>query len=293
MKVVFSTFDLDFLLYPFYLRLKNYQNFLKFFSIIFIFVFCFVILDSFIQFYFEYDIFGLKADYLRLSGPFGEELVLGSYLSRLFPITLGFLILLLKDNSFFRIYIILFFLLTCMAILISNERVPIANMILATTLIIFTLRSVRFSIISSLTIFIFLTSILFISNNKYQYSSRIELIEDRLIQVTRRNVIQYEDDEWFLKKDLRSVERVRAFSEVHEAHYSSALKMFFDNPIFGVGTKNFRKLCQFNKYYVFEGCSTHPHNTYIQLLAETGVLGSLPVMLLFLYLCYFLLKNFN
>ena len=56
--------------------------------------------------------------------------------------------------------------------------------------------------------------------------------------------------------------------------------MFKDNKLFGVGPKNFRKLCSEDKYNFktdfdksFKGCQTHPHNFYLQLLAETGILS--------------------
>ena len=47
------------------------------------------------------------------------------------------------------------------------------------------------------------------------------------------------------------------------------------------------------KLDVYESaCSTHPHNTYIQLLAETGIIGFSFVLLLFLSTCLYLLKVF-
>ena len=50
--------------------------------------------------------------------------------------------------------------------------------------------------------------------------------------------------------------------------------MYLDNKIIGVGPRGFRLHCNDEKYLVSEfSCSTHPHNTYVQLLSETGVVG--------------------
>ncbi len=40
------------------------------------------------------------------------------------------------------------------------------------------------------------------------------------------------------------------------------------------------------------GCTTHPHNFYLQLLSETGIFGFLFIVILFIYLVYLILKNF-
>ena len=64
-----------------------------------------------------------------------------------------------------------------------------------------------------------------------------------------------------------------------------SLKIFKDHILFGTGTKGFRYLCR-NKIYILEnnyGCSTHPHNTYIQILASNGVVGFSLLILAFIY----------
>jgi O-antigen ligase len=80
--------------------------------------------------------------------------------------------------------------------------------------------------------------------------------------------------------------RLNVFSTTHEEHYRSALKIFKDHAIFGAGPKSFRLKCSEQKYLVSNtSCITHPHNTYIQLLSETGIIGFLFVFLTFISLC--------
>ena len=54
----------------------------------------------------------------------------------------------------------------------------------------------------------------------------------------------------------------------------SGLVTFDTAPILGIGTGNYRILCPDIAQELADGaCHTHPHNYYIQMLAETGVVG--------------------
>ena len=63
--------------------------------------------------------------------------------------------------------------------------------------------------------------------------------------------------------------------------------MFLDKPILGHGPKMFRVICKNEKYQVgIKPCDTHPHNFYIQLLAETGIIGFSFIFISFCYVLY-------
>ena len=68
--------------------------------------------------------------------------------------------------------------------------------------------------------------------------------------------------------------------------------MFVDRPIIGHGPKLFRIKCNEKKFS--EGvkpCDTHPHNFYIQILAETGIVGFLFLFGSFVYLISKIIQN--
>ena len=66
--------------------------------------------------------------------------------------------------------------------------------------------------------------------------------------------------------------------------YKSGIAVYKNYPIFGVGNKNYRvETCNDkndnNKYNYY--CLTHPHQIYIEFLAEHGIVGTLILLSVF------------
>ena len=81
-------------------------------------------------------------------------------------------------------------------------------------------------------------------------------------------------------------------SDDHHSHFLSAKKIFLDNLLLGSGPNTFRIECNKQDYYVKNNsCSTHPHNFYLQLASETGIVGLAILIVIFLYSIYQILKK--
>ena len=99
-------------------------------------------------------------------------------------------------------------------------------------------------------------------------------------------------EEQYEQHKKKILDKVYIFSHDHHGHYMLSFKIFKDHPFIGTGVKGFRYLCR-NKVYILEkndGCSTHPHNTYVQILVSSGLIG---VSLLIFVLYYFVKEIFN
>jgi O-antigen ligase len=82
------------------------------------------------------------------------------------------------------------------------------------------------------------------------------------------------------------------FTPVHDSHYKTAYNMFKDKPLLGHGPKMFRIICKDEKYATgVQPCSTHPHNFYVQLLAETGIVGFLFLLSSLIYVFFKALRQ--
>ena len=243
----------------------------KIFNVTF-FSFLLLIIDGFFQFFFGFNLLGWKMiDTPRLSSFFGKEWILGSFLARLMPLLFSCFILLygnLKKRTEYLFYFV--FILTEILIFLSGERTSFFLLNLSIFFII--ILSKKFGKIRFYCWLISLTLILTISLfNKNSFT--------RIFTLTAEQ-IGFKSEEKYI------------FSKQHEGHYISAYKMFLKNKILGVGPKLFREKCHLEEYKAQYSCSTHPHNTYIQLLAETGVLGFLFIFFLFINLLFFSLKQF-
>ena len=237
-------------------------------------VLCFValVIDGYIQFFVGENIFGYsKWENNRISSFFGDELIMGSYLSRLFPLL--FALFLIKDKKQFETYFIgLLFILIDVLIYMSSERTAFFYLNLSTLFIIVLINQYQKFRLLTFIIAFALIGTLTVTNEKLQ----------------TRMITKPATDMGFIKSDQKKY----IFTKVHDSHIKTAFNMFLEKPIFGHGPKMFRVICKDDKYA--EGvrpCSAHPHNFYVQLLAETGIIGCLFLLSAFIYVIYCTLRQ--
>jgi len=251
-------------------RLKNFQRYMFFALIVsFSIVIFFGFIDMF-KILYGYRLLPKDAatDY-RVSGIFGNEQIMGSYLLRLYPLIIG-LYFQFKENIKKKTIFSIFLLLVFFMIVNSGERSAIALMILS-FFIILIFSPIKFFykivILMGVTFFLFLM----LYSNTY--------LKARVIDNT--------------SKLLNENNKVNIFSRGHQEHFTSAIKMFSENKLFGVGVRNFRMECRKDSYKEIgvNSCTTHPHNTYIQFLAETGLIGFSFIILILFYITYFFFKE--
>jgi O-antigen ligase len=245
--------------------------------------FSILLIDGYFQFFNGTNLFGLPIHGTRVSSLFGSELILGSYLSRLLPILLASLIFILKNkkNNYLLFFSIIVFILTDVLIFLSGERASFFFVNLSALILIIFLNSYKkFRIIS------FITSILLILIISNFYPKFKERIFDKTLDQISLN-----------KKEFNfsfetTADSSYLFTIEHDFLFKSAFAMFLDNKILGVGPKLFRVECHNPKYFkAIFSCNTHPHNTYIQLLSETGIAGFSMIFFGFIFLIYYCFKH--
>ena len=244
----------------------------NYFNLIFQFIFIFLFIDSFYQFFNLENLLGLKISAHmsdeRVSSLFGEELILGSYISKIMFLYLGFLHG--KQNNpknFLNIdFKILFILLiTLSTIFISGDRAAFVLAVVGT--FVYLLINLNFK--ATGLIVGFMVIIFFILQSNPSYKSRYEVLFKSIF-----------------------VDRVIGQS-THHQHFKTAYKMFNEKKLFGHGVKSFRNKCNLKKFNSGpKSCSTHPHNYYLQLLSATGIFTFIILTIFFVFIIKELIKNF-
>ncbi len=235
-----------------------------------------LIFDSIFQFLSGKNFLGFQIYNGRVSSFFGNELILGSFLVRLLPITLWFVFYFKFDLKKHILIHILFFSLYLITIYLSGERASFILSIILIFLIILFIKNLRkiFSY-SFLILFLFilfsslfnigstdLTNRMFIKTFNQLTDNKLTRNSDQ--NLDKNNKINFEN----ISKNIK------LYSYDHQGHIRLGLKLFKENKIFGTGPKGFRFYCRSVNYDPDIGvCSTHPHNTLIQIISELGLLG--------------------
>ena len=266
--------------------LDHENKLIKHLIISFTLVFLILIIDGYIQYFFKANMFGWPMEGVRLSSMFKDELILGSYLSRMLPVFFALLIFTKFDKKIYK-YVLFFLIFVGVETLIflSGERAAFFFVNASSLMLIITMKNYKIFRIFSIITSVFL---IFVLINFYPES------KDRIIDKT---IVQSGFEKSDTSIDLNKNEKTKLtqkyiFSIEHHNHYISSLKMFRDNKVTGIGPRMFRFTCVKEKYNLWEGCSTHPHNTYVQLLAETGLIGFIYGLIIFIIIFFSIIKHF-
>jgi O-antigen ligase len=280
----------------------NKINFTKKFNVKYIFfIFLLLILDSILQYYYGRNILNIPLhNTFRASSFFGKELILGSFLFRMLPFILIICILFKLDLKKNILKLSIFFSLYFFAVLISGERTSFFLLLLTILLLIILVKDFRKILLCGLIFFLFINLIFSFSNKnpydrmlKQTFSQMISQKVDSKVDLELDSKLKENLDNLELNNKINSFSNNYVFSREHQGHYIIALRMFLDNPIFGQGPRSFRYLCSEDRFIKSDGiCTTHPHNTYLQLLAETGLIGFLFIFVLFLFTLKELVRKF-
>ena len=186
----------------FFLINKNFKKNLL--NVIF-FVLVILCIDSIIQYSVGYNILGYKAHASRISSFFKDELVLGSFLLKMYPFFLISLIYFQRYKKFNKKEIFSIFCISIyfFAVFISGERTSFFNFVLMNLILIiifFKKIFLRYIILIPI-IFFFFVSISYIQNK-----NTIERYLDVRNILTNKSIV--------------------FFSATHEKHYKSAYKIF-------------------------------------------------------------------
>ena len=289
-----------------YLFTVNPEKNLKFFFYILLGIYIVFLIDGSYQFIFKKNILGYVTNpTTRVSSLFFDELVLGSYLSRLFPI-LFFLYLFLKIKI--NTYLIIYFLTHLYFVtFITGER--LSFLMINIYYFLFPIYLIKTKLKRTAFVFSFISFFLIIlsSSQSFNQRSSIKNISDQFTTfnytICEETKVRVKSSEYLKNKfkqipncapliTIFGVKVYNIYSVMHYNHYISAFEIFKDNILIGIGPKNYRYECNKEKYFFNEfSCSTHPHNYLLQILTETGLCGGIIFILIYISFLYLYFKE--
>jgi O-antigen ligase len=183
-------------------------------------------------------------------------------------------------------------------ILFSGSRMSLAMFCFSILLTIILIKELRFSlaIASLFCVLIFTTSIKVNDNLRASYKSFYQNASSMMANMKkyvpkkypelekRKEEFFYFSNKYMENKKLQSRYEMPAFGSGHFVLYLTAIDVWIDNPIIGNGIKSFRIKCLTKLHLPGRVCQSHPHNYYLELLNDTGLLGTLFLVCAIFYL---------
>jgi O-antigen ligase len=186
----------------------------------------------------------------RFSGFFGDELVAGTYIFFLAVPIISDILFKFSSNDFITKFVNVFFvIIVSSAITLTGDRLATIFYFLLITLVAFFIFNYKKIISFVLVLFTFLFFIFTFNTG----------IQERY------------------KETIGEIKNYKQFG--YFRLFSSSFNIWQNNKVFGVGLKNYRVTCNINTKDQFTDqstlCSSHPHQNWLELLVETGIVGTI------------------
>jgi hypothetical protein len=292
-----SIFFLRFLIFYFIVRFLIKNNILNL-KLFFLTSFCavlFVCLDIFYQYFFGYDIFGFKGEVSRvtrrLSGPFGDEKIAGSFIQRFSLIALfAFPIFVKIKKKIIQNLIVIFLIgIFLIGLILAGNRIPLILFVTAITSMTIFEKMLRkyfipFILLSSLIIILALK----MNNNIYYHLTSFQTKAIQLLNtISPENMLTEEEKESYIEEDLFYTLEYKGqrykLNNTHAKEFNFGYISWKKNKYFGGGLKSSNITCVKHN---FLNCSNHPHNYYLEFLSTLGLVGFFIILVLFLVVFY-------
>ena len=204
----------------------------------------------------------------RIVSFFKDEPIAGAFINGFIFIILGYLLNVLKNKKYRNIIFLITILIFFSAVLITGERSNTLKVLFGLILLVCLIDIFDFK--SKITFFIVLPILIMIVVNNSDY------LKNRYIGQIFSKIYTEKNLEYFQ-------------NNIYIKLYKSGFEVFKNNPLTGVGNKNYRvETCshknKFKKNDYF--CTTHPHQIYFEFLAEHGFVGIILLLYIFFKLIF-------
>ena len=244
-------------------------------------------LDIFLQHLIGYDILGFKPFEERYNGFFEHEAIAGGYIQKFFLLSI-LSILILHIKKITKIIFITFSInILGLGTLLSLDRMPFIIFIIIVFVLFVFMKNFRILFFSNLMILIILFAC-FIKNYeivkiRYKYFDQdINFSKILDLPIIKNNINTSLDNDGTLPQNNK------LFHGDYSKLYHAAYLVFSKNYFIGSGVKSFIYECtQLSSNIENISCNNHPHNLYLEILVNLGIVG----MSIFIIFLFFLINK--
>ena len=232
-----------------------------------------VAVDIVIQVIFKINIFGYPIQYNRPTSFFKGELIAGGYLQKF----ILFFILVISIKKKFKSLklIIILSIIFLIPIILTGNRMPTILYIISILIILILEKKFK----NLIFVFVILSFIILLFTN-FGPNKRLQT-DFKVFFLNSINIINTAPKLFIYNK----LDNEYVWHTGYLIQFNSGVQQWKQNKFFGRGLKSFRINCSYTKH---QTCSSHPHNYFIEIMLDMGLIG-----LSLIYFVFFIgSKNF-